>query len=173
MSTKGNRRSVGITLTTTQRTAESSATCHDELPPLNSSAANRIGANQPLKALRANKAENSAHKKAPFRALLTSILPVTPPVRDDLSSLNPVSFSDREIYFFHLREGLINVSQNLAIPPKMTPRSWHRSTAERRASTAAEAPSERRLSRSRARARLCHLSHYSADTRRDWTVMRD
>jgi hypothetical protein len=166
MSTKGNRRSVGITLTATQRTAESSATCHDELPPPNSSTT-------AISATAAASAGNSAHKKAPFRALLTSTLPVTPPVRDDLSSLNPVSFSDREIYFFHLREGLINVSQTLAIPPKMTLRSWHRSTAERRASTAAEAPSERRLSGSRARARLCHLSHHSAERRRDWTVMRD
>lgn len=173
MSPQGMSRNLGMSLTIAQRHEEPSAACYEELPPLRSSAAAEVGTNQPLKDLRATKAEKSAHKKAPFKALLTSTLPMTPPVRDGLSSLSHERFSDREIYFSHLREGLINVSQTLAILPKAAPRSWHSAAAQRRASTAVKARSERRLSRSRARARLCHLSHYSAEQRRDWTVMRD
>ena len=173
MSTKGSRRSAGISLTTTQRTAGMSAACYNELPQHGPSAADGIDVNQPLEAIGAAEAENSAHKKAPFRDFHSSPLPEASPARGDLSSLSHERFPDREIYFPHLREALINVSQTLAILPKAAPRSWHSAAAQRRASTAAEAPNERRLSGSRARARLCLLSPYSAERRRDWSVMRD
>lgn len=173
MSAKGSRRSAGIISTTTQRTAEMSATCNDELPQRDPSTTAEIGSKSPLNAATTPKAENGAHIKAPFRALLASPLPSVSPARDDLSSLSYVSFSNREINNTDLREGLINVSQNMAILPKVSPRSWHRRSARRRASTAAEAPNERRTSGSRAHARLCPLSPYSAERRRDWSVMRD
>lgn len=154
MITKESRRSAEMRLTTTQRTAEISAACYDRLPPLRSSAT-----------------------AAPIAATLAAFQRPThtkPHLEyHEPTSLNPVSFLDREIYFSHLREGLINVSQTLAIIPNGAPKPWHRPTAQRRAPIAAKARSERRLSRSRARARLCLLSHHSAEPRRDWAVMRD
>jgi hypothetical protein len=156
MSAKGSRRSAGISLTTAQRTAEISAACYDELPQRDSSAAAEIGVNQPFEAIGAAEAPKSTHKKAPFRHFQTSALPVTPPERDGLSSLSYVSFLDREIYFSHLREGLINVSQTLAILLKAAPRSWHSATAQRRTSIATKARSERRLLAPPSRARLSH-----------------
>jgi hypothetical protein len=171
MSTKGSRRSAGISLTTTQRTAGMSAACYNELPQHEPSAADGIDVNQPLEAIGAAEAENSAHEKAPFGDFHNSPLPEASPARDDLSSLSYERFPDREIYFPHLREGLINEPQTLAILPKMPPRPWHRPTAQRRAPTANRAQSERRLSRSRARARLCHSSHHSADRRRETLAM--
>jgi hypothetical protein len=79
MSTKGNRRSVGITLTTTQRTAESSATCYDELPPLNSSATAELNGDAAL--------------RATLRDFQASALPNVPISRECLSTLSYVSFS--------------------------------------------------------------------------------
>lgn len=170
MSAEGSRRNRGITSTTAQRTAGISAACYDELPQHEPSAAAEIGANQSTKALRAAKAENSAHRKAPFRALLASVLPMIPPMRDGLSSLNCVSFSDSRTYRPKLREGLINVSQTLAILPEVALRSWHRSAAQRRASAVAKAQSERGLSRSRERARLSHGQLEASDR---WDLARD
>jgi len=145
-------------------TDELTAFCDEELPRLDQ----RVG---PKPEPPTPNSENFAHEKAPFRHFQTSALPVTPPARDGLSSLSYVSFLDREIYFSHLRQGLINEPQTLAILPKMPPRPWHRPTAQRRAPTANRAQSERRLSRSRARARLCHSSHHSADRRRETLAM--
>jgi hypothetical protein len=173
MSAKGSRRSAGITSTATQRAAEMSAACYDELPQRDPSVAAEISANQPPKALRAAKTENGTHGKTPFRALLTSTLPSVPPARDGLSSPSYVSFLRIDKNNHHRRYAHINVSQTLAMIPNGAPKPWHKPAAQRRAPIAARAQNERKPSGSRARARLSHLSHYSAERRRDWSVMRD
>jgi hypothetical protein len=155
------------------RTADMSAACYDELPQHEPSTAAEIGSRSPLSASAAATAGNGAHKKAPYRDFQALTLPSVPPVRGDLSSLNSVSFPSRRVYKSRLRYRHLIECQNPTAFPLRASESWHRPTAERRASTAAEAPSERRLSGSRARARLCHLSHHSAERRRDWAVMRD
>jgi len=176
MSPQGMSRNLGMSLTIAQRHEEPSAACHEELPPLRSSAAHGASSSQssPTSTIRATQVAS------PVAAALVAFQGSThtkPHLRGHKpSSLNSVSFSDFpqiEIYKPRLQEGLINVSQTLAILPKAAPRPWHRAVAPRRATTAVKARSERRLSRSRARARLCHLSHHSAEQRRDWTVMRD
>lgn len=171
MTTKGSRRNQGITSTTAQRTAEISAACYDELPQRDSSAAAEIDVNQPLEAIRAAEAENSTHRKAPFRDFLSPTLPVAPPARDDLSSLSHVSFSRTDENNHHRLYTHINEPQNLAILTKTAPRSWHRAVAPHRAMIAVKARSERKLSGSRARARLCLSSHHSADRRRETLAM--
>lgn len=82
-------------------TDELTAFCDEELPRLDQ----RVG---PKPEPPTPNSENFAHEKAPFRHFQTSALPVTPPARDGLSSLSYVSFLDREIYFSHLRQGLIS-----------------------------------------------------------------
>jgi len=82
-------------------TDELTAFCDEELPRLDQ----RVG---PKPEPPTPNSENFAHEKAPFRHFQTSALPVTPPARDGLSSLRYVSFLDREIYFSHLRQGLIS-----------------------------------------------------------------
>lgn len=82
-------------------TDELTAFCDEELPRLDQ----RIG---PKPEPPTPNSENLAHEKAPFRHFQTSALPVAPPARDGLSSLSYVSFLDREIYFSHLRQGLIS-----------------------------------------------------------------
>ena len=173
MSAKGSRRSAGISLTTAQRTAEIGAACYDELPQRDSSVAAEIDVNQPLEAIRAAEAENSTHRKATFRDFHSSPLPEASPARDGLSSLSYVSFSDEDIYKPRLLEQHFTEAQSLTLSTTEPPKPWHKAVAQRRATTAAEAPNERRLSGSRARARLCLLSPYSAERRRDWSVMRD
>ena len=165
MSTKGSRRSAGISLTATRRTADMSAACYDELPQHESSAAAEIGVNQPLETLRAAEAENSTHKTTPFRDFQTSALPSVPPARDDLSSPSCVSFLNGEINNADLREGLINVSQDSAILTTMSPRLWHRAAAPRGAAIAAKARSERRLLVSPSRARLSHEQREASSPR--------
>lgn len=170
MSAEGSRRNAGMTLTTTQRTAGMSAACHDELPQLKSSAAAEIGANQPPKALRATKAENRAHRMGSYRDFQTSTLPSVPPARDDLSSLSCVSFSKLAENNRRHRYRHINEPQNMSILSKMALETRHRPAAQRRASTVTGARSERKLSGSRARARLCHSSPRSTEDRRRETL---
>lgn len=172
MSAKGSRRSAGISLTTTQRAADMSAACHDELPQRDSSAADRTDSSRPPTTSTAHATQVAIPVAANSVAFQRPIH--TKPYLEGHkpSSLNCVSFSDREINNSDLREGLINVSQTLAILPTGAPRSWHRAPPQRRAPAVTKARSERRSPRSRARARLCHLSHYSDELRRDWAVMR-
>ena len=82
-------------------TGELVAFCNEELSRLNPAVRLESGSS-------ALDSENCAHEKAPFRALLTSTLPTAPSARDDLSSLSYVSFSYREVYHPHLRQGLIS-----------------------------------------------------------------
>ena len=132
MSTKGSRRSAGISLTTTQRTAGMSAACYNELPQHEPSAADGIDVNQPLEAIGAAEAENSAHKKAPFRDFHNSPLPEASPARDDLSSLSYVSFSDEDIYKPRLLEQHFTEDQTFNLSSKQHMKhSWQMTSSAR------------------------------------------
>lgn len=91
-------------------TGELSAPCYEELLRLDQ----RVG---PKSEPSTPNSENRAHEKAPFRDFQTPALPVAPPARDDLSSLNCVSFLNIEIYKPRLRQGRFNEPQTLVISP--------------------------------------------------------
>jgi hypothetical protein len=82
-------------------TGELVAFCNEELPRLDPAVRLKSGSSAP-------NSENCAHKRAHFKDFHTQALSVAPPARDDLSSLSYVSFSYREVYHPHLRQGLIS-----------------------------------------------------------------
>jgi len=200
MSAKGSRRSAGINLTTAQRHEEPSAACHEELPPLRSSAAHGASSSQssPTPTIRA------AQVASPAAAALVAFQGSThtkPYLRGHKpSSLNSVSFSDFpqvEIYKPRLQEGLINVSQTLAILPKAAPRPWRRAAPQRHACDNGPTPpaalsncliskcamdcrhspkrsaKTKHLTRTRSAFVLSKATAPPSEPRRDWTVMRD
>lgn len=204
MSPQGMSRNLGMSLTIAQRHEEPSAACYEELPPLRSSAAHGASSSQssPTSTIRATQVTS------PVAAALVAFQGSThtkPHLRGHKpSSLNSVSFSDFpqiEIYKPRLQEGLINVSQTLAILPKGAPRPWRRAAPQRHARDNGPTPSvtlsncliskgamNRRHSPKRS-AKTKHLprarsafvlskvtappSEPRSELRRDWTVMRD
>ena len=197
MRAKGNRRSAGIRLTTAQRHGRPSAACYEELPRHESSAADGISLSQSLvtSAIRAAQvtAPMTAHPVAFQRSIHTK-----PHLGGHKpSSLNSVSFPDREINNADLREGLINVSQTLAILPKAAPRPWRRAAPQRhardngptlpvalsncliskRAMDCRHSPKRsaktKHLTRTRSAFVLSKATAPPSEPRRDWTVMRD
>jgi len=108
-------------------TGELVAFCNEELPRLDPAVRLKSGSS-------ALDLENCTHEKASFRALLTSALTVTPSMRDDLSSLSCVSFSDEDTYKRRLRYRHCIEPQTFSLSSKQYMKHGWQMTSSARAS---------------------------------------